>query len=268
MNWIYLSKNGTDEYINMFAQGSDVEPTTLETWNYEDSSDPLVLRGILKHKIVKRCWQDNRPFLYMDSGYIGNRANLQNPQGWKVWHRIAPDNFQHGDIVDRPADRWERHKITPIPRRRNGHKVLIAAPDDKPCQVYGIELDAWLNNVQNTLKSHTDRPIELRQRDPNRRNRVNNDFMDALTDVWAVVTFNSNAAVEAILCGVPVFVLATCSAALPVANSNLCDIEKPFFPDPDLVQKWCRHLAYGQFHNSELKNGTARSIIANEWPRR
>lgn len=266
MNWIYLSKNGTDEYINMFAAGSGVKPTVLETWRYEDSKDPLVLRGILKHKIIKRCWQDGRRFLYMDSGYLGNRPNPLNPHGWKVWHRIAPDNFQHGAIIDRPADRWERLNIKPEYRRRGGKKILIAAPDDKPCQVYGIELEQWLTNVQNTLKAHTDRPIEIRQRDPNRQNRVQNDFISSLSDVWAVVTFNSNAAVESILAGVPVFVLATSSAALPVANSNLTKIEDPFFPDPDLVQAWCRHLAYGQFHNSELQNGVARNILANEWP--
>lgn len=264
--WIYLSKHGQDEYINAFARGSGQEPTVLETWQYEQSQAPLVLRGILKHKIIKRCWADQRPFLYMDTGYMGNRANALNPQGWKVWHRIVPDDFQHGDILDRPADRWQQLHIQCQPRR-SGSRILIAAPDQKPCDVYGIVLDNWLHDTVNTLRTHTDREIVIRARDKNRQHRAQHDFVQALDDVWAVVTFNSNAAVEAIQAGVPAFVLAPSSAAKPVANVNLADIETPFFPDDDLREQWCRHLAYGQFHNTELANGTARAIISQEWPR-
>lgn len=266
MSWTFLSKNGEDEYINMFAQGSGTIPTVLETWNYDTDNNPLVLRGILKHKIIKRCWDDQRRFLYMDTGYFGNRPNPQNPHGWKVWHRIVPDNFQHGEqIITRPADRWERHKIKPLPRQ-TGRSILIAAPDEKPCQVYGINLQQWINDTISTIKTYTDRPVVLRQRNPNRQKRLASDFQSALTDVHAVVTFNSNAATESVMSGVPVFVLAPCSAAMPVANTDLTKIDDPWFPDSDMVQAWCRHLAYGQFHNTELIDGTARNILHSEFP--
>jgi hypothetical protein len=267
MKWIFLSKGGVDEYINLFAQGARQAPTVLESWDYNSSRDPLVLRGILKHKIYKRCWADGRPFLYMDTGYFGNRPNPLNPHGWKVWHRVVPDNIQHSDIIERPADRWEKLGIRPEPRKKTGSKILIAAPDVKPCQVYGIELQQWLDDTINKIKQHTDRPVEIRQRDPNRQRRLANDFSTALQDVHAVVTYNSNAAVEAVLCGVPVFIGAPVSAALPVGNRDLGKIDDPWFPDPDLVQAWCRHLAYGQFHNNELGNGTAEAIIRQEWPK-
>jgi hypothetical protein len=265
MTWTFLSKGGTDEYINMFANGCGTPPTTLESWNYDSDCAPLVLRGILKHKIIKRCWADGRPFLYMDTGYFGNRANPQNPHGWKIWHRVVPNNFQHGDIIDRPADRWQQHRITPQPRR-HGSRILIAAPDEKPCTVYGITLQDWMDQTLRTIKQHTDRPIQIRERDPNRQRRLANDFSAALDDVHAVVTFNSNAAVESVLAGVPVFVTAPCSAAMPVANRDLAKIDDPWFPDSDLIQAWCRHLAYGQFRNTELANGVARSILEQEWP--
>ena len=267
MKWIFLSKGGVDEYINLFAQGARQAPTVLESWNYDSNQDPLVLRGILKHKIYKRCWQDNRRFLYMDTGYFGNRPNPLNPHGWKVWHRVVPDNIQHSEIIERPSDRWERLNIKPNPRQKTGKKILIAAPDVKPCQVYGIELEQWLTDTISAIKTHTDRPIEVRQRDPNRQKRLVNDFSAALLDVHAVVTYNSNAAVEAVLAGVPVFVRAPVSAALPVSNKDFTKIDDPWFPDEDLVQQWCRHLAYGQFHNNELGNGTAEAIIRQEWPR-
>lgn len=263
--WIFLSKKGNDEYINLFARGSGEQPTVLETWNYDSSDNPLVLRGILKYKIVQRCWADQRPFLFMDSGYFGNRPNPNNPGGWKVWHRVVPNNYQHGDIIPRPPDRWERLNIRLKPRQQ-GTRILIAAPDEKPCIVYDVDLQQWLNQTVETIKKFTDRPIEIRHRNPDRQHRQLNDFTEALRDVHCVVTFNSNAAVEAVMAGVPVYALAPCSAAAPVSNRDFEKIDNPWFPNDDIRQAWCQHLAYGQFHNNELSNGLAASIIRHEWP--
>jgi hypothetical protein len=131
MNAIFLNKHNADEYIEMFARGSGTEPTCLETWQYKDSTKPLIIRGIMKHKIIKQCWKDKRDFYYMDSGYVGNRVSATNPHGWKFWHRIVFNNLQHSDVIARPADRWQRLAITMQPRR-TGRKILIAAPDAKP----------------------------------------------------------------------------------------------------------------------------------------
>ena len=257
---IFLSKNGNDEYIEMFARGCGAHPTVLETWRYEDSADPLVIRGIMKHKIIKRCWQDRRDFLYMDSGYFGNSVSATNPHGWKLWHRIVPNNLQHGDIVPRPADRWQQHGIRLQPWR-SGRKILIAAPDEKPCVFYGIDLEQWISDTVATLKQHTDREIVVRARTKNRQQRLDDSFAQALTDVHAVVTFNSVAATESIIQGVPVFVLAPCNAAMPVANRDLSQIDTPWLPDRDTVEAWVHHLAYGQFHVNELRSGRAREIL-------
>ena len=260
MNWIYLSKNGDDEYMNMFAHGSGGVPTRLETWDYKDGNDPLVIRGIMKHKIIKQCWADKRPFRYMDTGYFGNRVSRENPAGWKYWHRIVDDNLQHDRVLPRPGNRWERMQIK-INHRQYGSKILIAAPDEKPCIFYGIKLDDWLAHTIETIKQHTDRPIEVRQRDPDRKKRQANNLESALKDVHALVTFNSIAATEAVLEGVPAFVLAPCNAARPVANTELSQIDDPWFPTKDEIYAWTSHLAYGQFHIDELKNGTADRIL-------
>jgi hypothetical protein len=260
MTWIYLSKNGTDEYVNMFAQGENIRPTALESWRYDSSTDPLVIRGIMKHKIIKQCWRDNRKFRYMDSGYLGNKQSLNNPNGWKWWHRIVDNNLQHSTVIARPDDRWKKlgYQLQP---RRHGSKILIAAPDEKPCVFYGISLQQWLDDTIATVKKHTDREIVIRQRNPNRQTRVNNNLESALQDVHAVITYNSIAATESIIEGVPAFTLAPCNAAAPVANQSLETIDQPFWPDQDLRYAWVCHLAYGQFHINELKDGTAWKIL-------
>ena len=260
-NWIYLDKKGEDQYVQMLAVGSGAACTRLESWHYEDSTDPLVIRGIMKHKIIKRCWDDKRQFRYMDSGYFGNRPNAVNPNGWKYWHRIVPNNLQHDQVITRPADRWQRHGIKLRPHQKLGRNILIAAPDEKPCAFYGITLDQWMAETVATIKQHTDRPIVMRQRPASRVDRKTQRPEDWLADVHAVVTFNSTAATEAVMAGVPVFVTAPCNAARPVSNLDLTNIEKPWFPDPDQVHAWACHLAYGQFHIEELTNGTAAKIL-------
>lgn len=261
MTWIFLNKNNNDKYVEMFAQGHKVSSTVLETWDYHSSRDLLVIRGIMKHKTIKQCWHDQRSFLYMDSGYVGNRASTSNPNGWKYYHRIVLNNLQHDKIIPRPADRWERLGIKISSWKRTGSKILIAAPDTKPCIFYGIDLDRWILQTVNTIKQHTDRPVEIRQRNPDRRARVKNNIESALDDVHAVVTFNSIAATESILAGVPAFVLAPCNAAMPVADTDLARIDTPTYADQDQVHAWAHHLAYGQFHNDELKNGVATRIL-------
>jgi hypothetical protein len=257
---IFLSKNGDDEYIDMYAQGLGLASTPLESWCYEDSTEPLMLRGIMKHKIIKQCWADRRPFRYMDSGYLGNRPSYKNSHGWKHYHRIVPNNLQHEQVIPRASDRWNQLGLE-ISRRRQGRSILIVAPDEKPCKFYDIELDAWLTQTIDTIKQHTDRPIIMRERNKSRTERKTNRVENALQDVHAVVTFNSIAATESVLAGTPVFVLAPCNAARPVANLDLTQIEKPWFPDRDQIHAWAYHLAYAQFHIDEFKNGTAERII-------
>jgi len=262
MNWIFLNKNNSDEYIQMFAAGSGVDATCLETWQYEDSDAPLVLRGIMKHKIIKRCWQDSRPFYYMDSGYLGNRPNPDNPSGWKYWHRIVFNDLQHDAIIDRPADRLSRLRVKTRPYQAHCRDILIVAPDEKPCTFYGLTLESWLADTIAMIKQHTDRPICMRERPVSRMARKTQHPEEWLNDVHAVVTFNSTAATEAVIAGVPVFVTEpAANAAKPVSNSDLSKIETPWFPDPDQVHKWLCHLSYGQFHTTELTSGMAARIL-------
>jgi hypothetical protein len=262
-NWIFLSNNGRDEYVNMFAAGSGGKVTSTENFTYNDSSEPIVLRGILKHKIMKQCWQDSRDFYYVDTGYLGNQISSNNPSGWKLYHRIVKNNLQHTEIVPRPGDRLDKLKIDIAKKKKTGSKILIAAPDEKPCKFYGIEKDQWIADTVAEIKRYTDRPIEIRDRAKSRLDRViHNTLKQALdVDVHVLVTYNSVAATEAVLYGVPAITLAPANAAQPVCSQTLSNIDTPYYPDHDKLYSWACHLAYGQYHISELKNGQAYRML-------
>ena len=125
--WIFLSKQGNDKYINMLARSAGAEPYNSDYFDYEydvaKDGNKLVLRGILKHKIMQQCWRDQRDFFYMDSGYLGNHKSELNPMGNKNWHRIVRNNIQHGDVIARPADRWEALGMAMKPRRQGRRRL-------------------------------------------------------------------------------------------------------------------------------------------------
>lgn len=265
-NWIFLSKDLKDPYMNDFAKGCNTKPVDSNTFDYDASEDPIVLRGILKKKFMYRCWEDNRDFYYMDTGYFGNERTQSNPNGWKYWHRIVKNNLQHDQLIERPGDRFAAFKRKFNPWKKDGRKILIAAPDEKPMKFYEKDLEDWLTETVDTIKKYTDRPVEIRRRNKLRLDRLTTDTLeDALNDdVFALVTFNSNAAVESVFQGIPVFVLAPASAASPVGLRDLSKIETPYYPDKDKLQAWGNHLAYGQFHISELKSGKAKDILESQ----
>ena len=79
-------------------------------------------------------------------------------------------------------------------------------------------------------------------------------------DVHCLVTYNSIAAVEALILGKPVFTMGP-NAAGPLANKELSRIEKPLMPVIDKVRELCCNLAYGQYTPAEMIDGTAWRIL-------
>jgi hypothetical protein len=264
---IFLSKDGNDDFINQFAKGCNASVVSTDDFIYESSTDAIVLRGILKYKIMKQCWKDGRTFYYMDTGYFGNERTVKNPNGWKFWHRIVKNDLQHGNIVPRPDDRFKKFNKTFTPWKKDGRKILVAAPDEKPCKFYGVTKDQWLIDTVAKIKEYTDRPVEIRERAAKRIDRIANDTLqNALdNDVFALVTFNSVAAIESVFYGIPAFTMAPANAASPVALQDLSKINEPYYPDSDKLYAWGCHLAYGQFHTSEMASGHAKELLEEWW---
>jgi hypothetical protein len=255
---ICLSKNLTDEYVNMFAQGAGL---SVQDYSSEYSNKTILIRSMGKRKLIHNCWKNNQTFYYMDSGYVGNYKSKTNPQGWKVWHRIVKNDVQHNEIINRPDNRWKQLNY-PIESRKQGRHILLVTPSEKPCKFYGIDKDNWVKETVATIKKYTDRPIIVRDKQP-RQQRITRTIFEDLINCHALVTYQSIAAVESVLFGVPAFTLAP-TAADPVCDKDLSLIEHPTLQDKDKIYKWACHLAYGQFHNDEMKNGSAYRQLLND----
>lgn len=236
---------------------------------------PSIFRGIVKRKYIQQHWQDKKDFYYMDTGYFGNFISPGNPGGKKLFHRIVKNDLQKHWLEKYPIDRWQEIcKIDPRYQwngwkigRGQGNKILIIVPNRKSCVFYDYDTDPyidgekpWLINTVETIKKHTDMEIIIREKG-SRSARHHHSIFDALDEgIFATVAFNSIAALESVIYGIPAFVTVPCAAS-PLALTDLSQIATPFYPDESIVQQHCASLAYGQFTPEEISNGTAWKIL-------
>ena len=238
-----------------------------------------VYRGIVKRKHILRHWQAKTNFYYMDTGYFGNFSSPGNPSGKKRFHRIVKNDLQKHWLENHPSDRWEEIcRIDPRYQwkgwKKEGKKILIIVPNKKSCVFYGYagaksknpepeDETTWLMNTIETIKKHTDMQIVVREKG-SRSARQHHSIFDALDEgIFATVAFNSIAALESVIYGIPAFVTVPCAAS-PLSLTDLSQIAKPFYPDESLIKQQCHSLAYGQFTPEEIINGTAQKLLTRD----
>ena len=89
------------------------------------------------------------------------------------------------------------------------------------------------------------------------KNKQQKPLAEDLADAWAVVTFNSSVAIDAVCEGIPVFCGKECSA-YQVAEQDFSKIETPTYADREPLYY---SMAYGQFTAEEMQNGFAWRIL-------
>lgn len=236
------------------------------TRDVDDISKPLVVRGVIKKNHVENCKSIGRDFYYIDTGYLGNFPSPGNVSGKKIWHRVVKNENQHSVIRDVPEDRWN-DLIKQDPRlefkgwKNYDKKILLVMPNPKACKYYDVDFDTWVNSTKKRISSLIDLPVEVRIKGS--RNYRNNEYSiyDAFdSGVYATIAFNSIAAVESVLYGIPAFVSVPCAAS-PIASTDLDQLKNPYKPDRSTIIAQVKNLAYGQFTLNEISSGKAWKII-------
>ncbi len=214
--------------------------------------------------VMNACSAKKVDFIYFDKGYFN--------RGWKtedarVHYRFSINGFQpleYFQSIPRPPKRWKKLGISLKPPSKNGERIVITGCSQKFARMHGFTNEEFTEQTVAKLKSLTDRPIVYRPKPADThakpipgtifsQNRCK--IQDELKEAHAVVTFSSNAAADAIIAGVPAFVLGP-SIARPVSNTDLSKIEDPWFPSEKERRQWCYDLAYCQWRIEEMEDGT------------
>jgi hypothetical protein len=203
---------------------------------------------------IDRWKVEGRTWCYWDRGAFRRVFATDLPPGENGgYYRWIVNAYQMREIREVPDDRWKAAKTPLWPWQRTGRHIVLAEPSPTYQRFHGIE--GWTERTIAELKRLTDRPIVIRDKEMQRFSRK---LHEDLKGAHCLVTHGSNAAVESVIMGCPVFVHPDSAAAL-VGRTDLRDIEQPLYPDRE---PWVRSLAYSQFNEAELTNGVLWRLLA------
>lgn len=204
------------------------------------------LRPLISEWVARK-----RRWIYWDRGYARRVFATWLPRGnnggYYRWHLGC---YQMQKIRQVPADRWQSLGFGFLAWQPPGQHIVIAEPSITYQKFHGIE--GWTEDTIARVKHLTNRPIIRRDKECKR------SLQQDLLGAHALVTHGSIAAVEAVLLGCPVFVDRSSAAAL-VGRTDLSLIESPVRPDRTA---WVHALAYSQFNEAELVDGTLWRLIS------
>jgi hypothetical protein len=207
-------------------------------------------------------WQEfrktKRPVIVLEVGM------LKRGHTWKVAVNGVNGDAYWGQGQD--PDRISQFSKLMQPWRQSGQHILIAAQRTDSAQWQG-QSSSWLQDTVDRIKLHSTRDIIVRQHPREKVSHITGctmqkpqailgtyddfNFDRALQNCWAVVNWNSGPGTQAILSGIPAFV-GSSSLALPVANTDLSQIENPAMPNRE---QWFQDLVHTEWTVDEIKTG-------------
>lgn len=217
--------------------------------------------------VFNRYGQD-RMALYVDLGYW-QRKPIHDPFGG--YHKVAINALHPTAYFRRghPADRLHQTGPRVKPWRGTGDHIIVAGMSDKSAEVNGYQPEEWERWAIDKLSQHTDRRIIYRPK-PSwkdarpitgaRFDQAGTDIRPHLQNVWAVVTHHSNAAVDAIVEGIPTYCQAGVGSLLSIPD--LSAIEQNVEP-PDR-EGFLADLAYTQWSVAEMESGACWDYLRAE----
>lgn len=215
-----------------------------------------VPKTIIRKRIQNHQRELNKKCVVLEKGYIHRNRyysvgyNSQN--GWA--------DFNNKNM---PRDRWAQLNTKIKDYRKNGDHIVLCGQVPWDSAVQHVDYKKWCADIVQKIKQHSDRKIIFRPHPlakgaiPKLEGATFSDkktIQEDLINCWAVVAFNSNSSVEALLEGIPSFVCDNGSMAFDVSNKDFSLLENPKLYD---LTQWSHNLAYTQWTIGEITNGEA-----------
>ena len=244
-------------------------------WDKKLDNVEVAFQGLIRntHEVYEKCLETNTKFYYFDQPYFFMSGYQPHKKFNDIWYRIIVNNTQK-NFISKSQKYEDRYKeickttskgITLKKWRPSGNHILVIPPSYHTAKWYGIDRAVWESDIVAKLKRHTDREIRIRHKyigNMDIGNKIRKPLEEDLKDCWAMVSWHSMCAVEAVLNGIPSFT-SEHSPAKPVSLnlSHLDCIEEPRKPDRE---QWLYSLLGAQFTLEEMKSGHAYKFLQDE----
>jgi hypothetical protein len=250
-----------------------VKVATLHEREYtRPDADVAVFYGLAGNlKRLQREYSEAGKAVFLDLGYWGR----DEKGGVAGSHRVSVNGLHATAYFQRKRhspDRFRKFGIRTHPFSRSGDRVVLCGMSAKAAWVYDYEPEAWECKAVQTLRGCTKRHIQYRPKPswPDAKPIPGASWTKpfilsidkALGGAWACVTHHSNAALDALIAGVPAF----CEEGLasPLSQLELSEIDRPFYPDEGDRDQLLYDAAHTQYTISELADGTMWRYLRDE----
>lgn len=210
-----------------------------------------ILRGT--GEILRECERTGENYIYCDHSYFKQHRCDLSASRQNGYFRLVQNDRYARDIGSRPSDRWEALGVKVKPWRKTGKHIVVVPVSRFVAAYNGFNASDWLGSTLAKLKEVTDRPVMIKPKDSDA------PIEEVLDGAWALVTMESNAAIDALVAGVPVFA-GVSAAVAPIANMELDLIESPPMGDREGLFSM---LAYQQWTIDEIVSGEARESMGD-----
>ena len=242
--------------------------------NFRDDlqeGDEIAFQGIIRNTHTLKKYFDKHNWYYFDQPYFFATHYQKHSVFNDIWYRVIKNNTQKNYIDTNPKHkkRFEKIqeqttelKLKPWRKQSSDSHILVIPPSQHTARWYGLCRHEWETEIIKELKKYTDRPIKVRHKFVDNADfgqKVHKPLQEDLQGCWAIVSWHSMCASEAVVKGIPSF-SSEHSPAAPVSYSlqQLNKIEKPKMPDREL---WLYSLLGSQFTVEEMKSGFAYKYI-------
>jgi hypothetical protein len=260
---IYLPTDAIhNRVLKAFYDGCPAEKKLVSVEEYKPS-DIAVVFGIRKSRIqlsyarghvIEEQRRRKLGVIVLETGYIKRGDGLDNYYAAGFGGLNGRANFRNKGM---PDDRFKALGVGLKPYR-NGDHVLLCAQVPWDASVDHVDYLPWLEHTAQTLVQLSRRPIVFRAHPmaslpaPDGCRSSSGSLVKDMENAHAVVSFNSNTGVDALLDGVPVFAFDEGSMVWGLCNRSLDYINAPHKPERE---QWANDLAYCQWLPSEMAEG-------------
>jgi hypothetical protein len=219
-------------------------------------ADVAVAYGWVHEPIFSAYRAAGAHYLFWDLGYWGRRPKGAPEDGY---HRLAVDDWDTAAHMQRkcPWDRFQRLGLTIGDGPREDRDVLVAGMSPKAAMTHGYDYGQWERQACTVLaRICPGVPVVTRPK-PNKRAIPQVTIEQMLQTARLLVTHHSNAAIDALLLGVPVYAVKGVGR---LASSDVLDadaVKHPYELDRLARLRLLADVAYAQWTPTEMCSGEA-----------
>lgn len=253
------------------AFGHDFERVAAGEYNGpREDTDVACFIGIkgISRRGLEEHWKTGAATIFIDKGY----ARIRNsPLSAPLYWRVSVNSHQPLRYFkqNRRSDRWDRLGIPVSPLRTRHRNKAIFAGSSLKYHMWNdlVEPTQYAQKQIKQMRKHAPKGLQMVYRPkpswheavpiPGAQfSRMPETLQDLLREGYCLVTHGSNAAVDALIEGVPAIVLGGGIASAICAN-ELTAIRDAPWPGNEAVQQFLYDIAYCQWTIAEMASGEA-----------